>query len=79
MIARGTILMMLGQVSFQLSGFAINFRLARLLGPIDYSIFGLVISGLIMVVLQKIWDRKSDTDSSSQKLLKFIFQEETIG
>lgn len=51
MIARGTILMMLGQASFLLSAFAINFGLARLLGPSDYGTFGLVMSVLIVIEL----------------------------
>ncbi|RMF65195.1 MAG: hypothetical protein D6743_08300, partial [Calditrichaeota bacterium] len=51
MIARGTILMMLGQASFLLSAFAINFGLARLLGPEEYGTFGVVMSVLIVVEL----------------------------
>lgn len=51
MIARGTLLMMVGQASFLLSAFAINFGLARLLGPKDYGTFGVVMSVLIVVEL----------------------------
>lgn len=51
MLARGTILMMLGQASFLLSAFAINFGLARILGPHDYGTFGVVMSVLIVVEL----------------------------
>ena len=51
MIARGTVLMMIGQASFLVSAFAINFGLARLFGPEDYGTFGVVMSVLIVVEL----------------------------
>jgi O-antigen/teichoic acid export membrane protein len=51
MLARGTLLMMGGQASFLLSSFVINFGLARLLGPVDYGTFGLVMSVLVVVEL----------------------------
>jgi len=49
MLIRGTFLMIIGQVSFMLSAFAINFGLARLLGPVNYGTFGLVMSILVAI------------------------------
>jgi len=49
MLIRGTFLMIIGQASFMLSAFAINFGLARLLGPIHYGTFGLVMSILVAI------------------------------
>ncbi len=47
MFARGTFLMLIGQASFMLSAVVINFGLARLLGPVDFGTFGLVMSALV--------------------------------
>lgn len=51
MISRATLLLMCSQVVFLLSGFLINSGLARLLQPIDYGTFGLVMSVLVVVEL----------------------------
>ncbi len=51
MFIRGIIIALIGQLFFLVSGFAINFTLARWLGPLDYGTFGLVISILVFVEL----------------------------
>ncbi|MCG8603377.1 oligosaccharide flippase family protein [bacterium] len=51
MVSRATVLLMLSQAIFLLSGFLINSGLARLLQPIDYGTFGLTMSILVIVEL----------------------------
>ena len=51
MVSRGTIFILISQLIFLFSGFAINIILARSLGPSEYGIFGLVLSILIIAEL----------------------------
>jgi len=49
MVSRATFLLMISQVIFMVSGFLIHAGLARILQPVDYGTFGLVMSILVVV------------------------------
>lgn len=51
MLGRATILLLISQGFFLISGYAVNVGLARLLGPEDFGTFGVVISFLLVVEL----------------------------
>lgn len=51
MLGRATILLMISQGAFLVSGYAVNVGLARLLGPADFGTFGVVMSLLLVVQL----------------------------
>ncbi len=51
MMARGTLLLMAGQLAFMASGYAINIFLARRLGPEDLGLFGIILAILVWVEL----------------------------
>jgi len=53
-VARGTIYLIMGQIAFLVSGYAIHLSLARYLGPETYGMYGLIISLLIWVELAVI-------------------------
>lgn len=51
MLGKATILLLISQVVFLVSGYAINVGLARILGPRDFGTFGVVMSLLLVVEL----------------------------
>lgn len=51
---RGTLLLMIGQIVFVLSGYAVNIVLSRTLGVEQYGLFGVVMSVLVWVELSVI-------------------------
>ena len=53
-MAKGTIFLIMGQIVFLVSGYAIHLSLARYLGPETYGMYGVVISLLIWVELAVI-------------------------
>jgi len=53
-VIRGTLLLMIGQIVFVLSGYVINIMLSRQLGVEQYGIFGVVMSVLVWVELSVI-------------------------
>jgi len=53
-VIRGTLLLMIGQIVFVLSGYAVNIVLSRTLGVEQYGLFGVVMSVLVWVELSVI-------------------------
>ena len=50
-MAKGTVYIMIAQVIFLSSGYAVHFGLGRYLGPVEYGTFGVILSLLAMVHL----------------------------
>lgn len=50
-VKRGTLYLMVAQVAFVVSGYAVHVALGRMLGPAEYGIYAVVISMMTMVNL----------------------------
>jgi len=78
-VTHGTIYLMLAQVAFVASGYAIHIGLARLLGPSDYGIYAVVISLMTMVNLilttgipQAVSKYVAHEDGSAENVKKYL-------